>query len=81
MAIRLYDSAWVQVEGKGEAVQVFKDRNNPAAFNIDGHLYDIDGRPFAGHQTAPAIVRLHSLQSAKDVGLAPSYRGDPGTAF
>jgi hypothetical protein len=74
MAFRLYDSAWVELEGQGAPVQVFKDRKNPAAFNVGEYQYDVDGRPLKSMIDAPVIVRLHSLQSARDAGLSTQYR-------
>jgi hypothetical protein len=76
MAIRLYESAWVELEGQGMPLQVFKDRKNPAVFNIGDFQYDIDGRPMKSSPDAPSIMRLHSLQSAKDAGLPTDYRRD-----
>ena len=76
MGIRLYDSAWVIVEGQAQPFQVSKDTRNPAAFNVGEHQYDIDGRPLASASDAPKIVSLHSLQSAKEAGLRTQYNRD-----
>lgn len=76
MAIRLYDSAWVHIEGRDEALQVHKDRKNPSAFNVGDHQYDIDARPLGGSDGAPAIVSIHSLQSAREAGLSTTYNRD-----
>ena len=81
MAIRLYDSAWVNLEGGAEPQQVRKDRKNAAAFNIGGYLYDIDGFAMNGQVGAPRIVLVHNLQSAKEAGLRMDYNpqfGDEG---
>ena len=74
MAIRLYDSAWVRIEGSDDALQVQKDIKNPAAFNIGDHQYDIDARPLRLADGVPAIVFIHSLQSAREAGLSTQYR-------
>jgi len=76
MGIRLYDSAWVAVEGIKEALQVRKDGRNPAAFNVGDFQYDIDGRPLTSASEAPQILQLHSLQSAKEAGLQVRYDRD-----
>jgi len=74
MPIRLYDSAWVRLEGMGEDLQVQKDDKNPAAFNVGDFQYDIDARPLRGTDGAPSIVFIHSLQSAREAGLSTQYR-------
>ncbi len=76
MAIRLYESAWVRIEGTEAPLQVFRDRKNPAAFNVGDHQYDIDGRALRGADAAPAIVEILSLQSAREAGLTTSYNRD-----
>ncbi len=76
MAIRLYDSAWVRIEGRDEAMQVRRDRKNPAAFNVGDHQYDIDGRPLHRADGAPLIISIHSLQSAREAGLSTTYNRD-----
>lgn len=73
MAIRLYDSAWVNLDGGNEPQQVRKDRKNPAAFNVGGYLYDIDGFPMHGQEGAPRIAFVHNLQSAREAGLKMEY--------
>ncbi len=76
MGIRLYDSAWVVVEGREQPLQVFKDKRNPAAFSVGDFQYDIDGRPLSATSGTPAITGLHSLQSAKEAGLRTEYDRD-----
>lgn len=76
MGIRLYDSAWVAVDGINAALQVRKDGRNPAAFNVGDFQYDIDGRPLPSNPDAPTILQLHSLQSAKEAGLQVRYDRD-----
>ena len=73
MAIRIYDSAWVRIEGRDDALRVQRDRKNPAAFNVGDHQYDIDARPFRRADGAPVIISLHSLQSAREAGLTTNY--------
>lgn len=73
MTIRLYDSVWVELEGGPEPLQVARDRKNLAAFNVGDFQYDIDGRPLKTALGAPAIVRVHSLQSARAAGLPTRY--------
>jgi hypothetical protein len=76
MTIRLYDSAWVAVEGVERPLQVVKDTRNPAAFNVGNFQYDIDGYPLRPEDTAPRITKLHTLQSAREAGLSTEYRRD-----
>lgn len=74
--MRLYETAWVQVEGIEQPLQVFKDRANPAAFNVGDFQYDIDGRAFRTSPDAPRILRILSLQEAKEAGLRQDYNRD-----
>jgi len=76
MATRLYDSAWVRIEDRDDALQVHKDRKNPAAFNVGDYQYDIDARPLGGAEGAPVIISIHSLQSAREAGLSTTYNRD-----
>ena len=76
MGIRLYDSAWVVLDGHPEPLQARKDRTNAAAFNVGEYQYDIDGRPLRTYPNAPAILTLHSLQSAREAGLRTAYDRD-----
>ena len=76
MAIRLYDSAWVRVEGNDQPLQVVRDPKNPAAFNIGDFQYDIDARPLRGPDSAPTITMICSLQSAREAGLSTAYKRD-----
>lgn len=85
MSTRLYDTAWVSVEGLEQPLQVQKDRRNPAAFIVGDYLYDIDGRampsqgPMASQGAVPKILSLHSLQSAKEAGIKINI--DVGAAY
>jgi hypothetical protein len=76
MSFRLYESAWVVVEGVEAPCQVHKDADNLAAFNVDGFQYDIDARPLRTSVGAPAILRILSIQDAKEFGLRSHYSGD-----
>jgi len=73
--MRLYDCAWVRVEGTDEKpVQAFKNKRNPALFDIGGHQYDIDGRVAPGNADAPSLAALLSLSEIRELGL--SIRSD-----
>ena len=76
MATRLYESAWVRIEGSEQLHQVRRDRRNAGAFHIGGHAYDIDGRPLPPSDAAPAIVEVLSLQAVREAGLITTYSGD-----
>ncbi len=76
MAIRLYQSAWVRVEGNDSPLQVERDRKNAAAFNVGDFQYDIDGRPLQQSSGTPPIVEVLSLQAAREAGLSMDYNGD-----
>jgi len=55
MSIRLYDTAWIELEGQ--------------AGPVGEHAYDIDGRADISVATSPRIVRVLSLQTVREVGL------------
>jgi hypothetical protein len=74
MSIRLYESAWVDLEGHERPLQVHKDARNPAAFNVGDFQYDIDGRPLDMSVGAPKILGIYNLQAAKEAGLKADYR-------
>jgi hypothetical protein len=76
VGLRLYDSAWVTVETQDAALQVHKDRKNPAAFNVGDFQYDIDARPLLSSVGAPNITGLLSLQKAREAGLNTAYNWD-----
>ncbi len=76
MSIRLYESAWVRIEGGDQPLQVHGDRKNAAAFNVGEYQYDIDGRPLRYAEAAPAIAAVLSLQMAREAGLATNYNRD-----
>ena len=67
MSIRLYDTAWIELEGAAAPVQVRRDIQRHDLFRVGDHAYDIDGRP--GSDEMPRIVRVLSLQSVREVGL------------
>ena len=69
MSIRLYDTAWIELEGQDAPVQVRRDVQRHDAFRVGEHAYDIDGRPDPSTMDAPRIVRVLSLQSVREVGL------------
>ncbi len=74
--MRLYESAWVQIEGQDHPVQVSRDRHNAAAFNVADWQYDIDGRPMKANPDAPRLVKILSLQAAREAGLRTDYNKD-----
>ncbi len=74
--MRLYESAWVRVDGVEAPVQVQKDRANPAAFNVGDYQYDIDGRALKTAPDAPRIVSILSLQAVREAGLRQDYNRD-----
>ncbi len=67
MSIRLYDTAWIELEGHAAPVQVRRDIQRHDVFRVGDHAYDIDGRP--GSDETPRIIRVLSLQSVREVGL------------
>lgn len=76
MSFRLYESAWVVVDGVEEPVHVHKDRVNPAVFHVGEHLYDIDARPVQLHRATPRILSILSLSEVRDAGLRSGYDRD-----
>lgn len=75
--MRLYDTAWVRVEGSEDTpIQAFKNLRNPALFDIAGYQYDIDGRPAPGSAGAPALAGLLSLSEVQTLGLSSGYNRD-----
>ena len=74
--MRLYESAWVELEGLETPLRVYKDFRNSAMFRVGDYQYDIDGRPFNTTLGVPKIKRLHTLQSAREAGLDTQYRKD-----
>lgn len=73
MSFRLYESAWVRIEGLDEPAQVHRDRTNLAAFNVGGFQYDIDARPLPTSGGAPRLLALLSLQAVREAGLSSGY--------
>ena len=76
MSFRLYEGAWVQVEGREAPAQARKDRSNLAAFNVAGHQYDIDARPLVAADGAPALLSLLNLQAVREKGLNSGHGPD-----
>lgn len=74
--MRLYETAWVQLNGQEQPLQVHKDRSNAAIFNVGDYQYDIDGRPMRTTPDAPRIVKILSLQEARELGLRQDYNRD-----
>jgi len=69
MSIRLYDTAWIELEGQAGPVQVRRDALRHDLFRVGEHAYDIDGRADISVATSPRIVRVLSLQTVREVGL------------
>lgn len=74
--MRLYITAWVQLDGHDQPFQVVKDRSNAAVFNVGEWQYDIDARPMRTSPDAPRIVKILSLQDARELGLRQDYNRD-----
>ncbi|GGZ32366.1 hypothetical protein GCM10011273_18120 [Asticcacaulis endophyticus] len=66
MSVRLYDSAWVMVEGSDVPMAVRKDLRNLANFRVGEFTYDIDGRAVADQIGTPAITAILSLQAVQE---------------
>ena len=73
MSFRLYESAWVRVDGFDEPFQVRKDPQRLGTFLVAGHSYDIDARPVTPSAEVPAIASLLSVQAVREAGLRSSY--------
>ena len=73
MSFRLYESAWVRVDGIDEPVLVHKDPQRPGTFRVADHAYDIDARPLTHASGAPAIVSILSVQAVREAGLRSAY--------
>jgi len=71
--MRLYESCWVEIDSQDMPAQVRRDRINPAAFNVGAFQYDIDGRPMRTSPDAPRLVRVLSIQAAREAGLRQDY--------
>jgi len=69
MSIRLYDTAWIELEGRAEPVQVRRDAQRHDVYHVGDHAYDIDGRAAPAASASPRILRVLSLQSVREVGL------------
>jgi len=73
MSFRLYESAWVRIDGVDEPVQAHKDRHVPGAFLVNGNSYDIDARPVDPASGAPLIRSILSIQAVHEAGLRSHY--------
>ena len=69
MSFRLYDSAWVRVDGIEDPVQVRKDPRLLGTFLVAGNSYDIDARPVDRLAGAPTIASILSIQAVREAGL------------
>ncbi len=69
MSIRLYDTAWIELEGQATPIQARRDTFRHDVFHVGDHAYDIDGRPVSATPDQPRIVRVLSLQSVREIGL------------
>ena len=69
MSIRLYDTAWIELEGHSAPIQVRRDSDRPDIFRGGGFEYDIDGRPKAAIEMTPRVVRILNLQTVRETGL------------
>ncbi len=69
MSIRLYDTAWIELEGQTGPVQVRRDILRHDLFHVGDHAYDIDGRAHASVASSPRIIRVLNLQAVREVGL------------
>jgi len=74
--MRLYDSAWLRIDGSDAPVQAFKNKRNFALFDIGDHQYDIDGRPAPGTPSAPALVNRLSLSEIRELALSQGATRD-----
>ncbi|MEI9904040.1 MAG: hypothetical protein WDN06_08670 [Asticcacaulis sp.] len=76
MSFRLYESAWVYLEGLDEPVQVRRDPVNRAAFHVGSFPYDIDARPLSPGRATPHILSILSLEAVRAAGLHSHYGRD-----
>ena len=73
--MRLYVTAWVQLDGHEKPFQVQKDRNNAAVFNVGDWQYDIDARPMRTSPDAPRIARTTTAIFPSGYNTSPCLRG------
>lgn len=73
MSFRLYESAWVRVDGLEDPIQAHKDPRLPGTFLVGGNSYDIDARPVDPQAGAPAIASILSIQAVHEAGLRSYY--------
>lgn len=79
MSFRLYESAWVRIEGRDEPLQAHKHGTEAGVFVVGDYRYDIDARATAANPAAPPIVSILSLEAVRDAGLRSGYDRDFGT--
>lgn len=68
--MRLYDSAWVRVDGSDTPVQAFKNKRNAALFDVGDYQYDIDGRASPSDLATPILRKLLSLSEIRELALS-----------
>ena len=73
MSFRLFESAWVRVEGRDEPVQAQKNPQMLGTFLVGSHSYDIDARPVDPRSVTPAITSILSIQAMHEAGLNSNY--------
>lgn len=78
MSFRLYESAWVRVEGTEEPLQAHKDKRNAGVFVVGQYHYDVDARALPVNPSAPPVLSILSLQDVRDAGLRNDYNRDMG---
>jgi len=76
MSFRLYESAWVRVEGHEEPLQAHKHATNAGVFVVGDYHYDIDARAVGADPATPAIVSILNLEAIRDAGLRSGYHRD-----
>ena len=76
MSFRLYESAWVRVEGSDKPVQARKDKSHLGAFLVGDFRYDIDARALPNQADAPNLLSILSLQAVREADLRGQYSPD-----
>jgi hypothetical protein len=73
---RLYESAWVVVDGGDKPAQVRKHPGKPGYFQVGEFTYDIDACTVdAG---APRLLSVLNLEAAREARLHSDYGTRPG---
>ncbi|WP_443750352.1 hypothetical protein [Asticcacaulis solisilvae] len=76
MSFRLYESAWVRIEGTEQPLQVHRDGASAGVFIVGDHWYDIDARALPSQIHVPPIVSILSLEAVREAGLRSGYDRD-----